>query len=142
MRQAELDGPADDGERVDEAVCLGDETAIDASGGCFCGGAVVFRRLGGDFDLLLREPVAEPGVGPDDLPGFQMVGGAVHGEAGVVIRCRRVYQVGVHVIETRQVQRLGDDAPRVVLLVGFVKMPVAGDDFRFDVCLQSVSHRW
>ena len=103
---------------------------------------MVFRRLGDDFYLVLREPVPEPGVGPDDLAGFQVVGGAVHGEAGVVVGRRRVHQVRVHGIVPGQFQRLGDDAPGVVFLMGLVEGPVPGDDFRFHVGLQSVSHRW
>ena len=103
---------------------------------------MVFRRLGDGLDLLLREPVAEPGVGPDDFAGFQVVGGAVHGEAGVVIGRRRVHQVRVHVVIACQFQRLGDHAPGVVFLMSLVEMPVTGDDLRLDVGLQSVSHRW
>ena len=102
---------------------------------------MIFRRLRDQLDFIGREPLPEAGVAPDDLAGFQMVGGPVHGEAGVVIGRRRVHDVRVHVIVLRQFQRLPDHDACVIFLMGFVEMPIAGDDFRFDIGFETLSHR-
>ena len=137
VRQAELDGAADNGDGLDHPVRLSDEAAVDAAGRGGGGGAVVFGRLGYGLDLILGEPLPQAPVGPDDAAAFQVVRLAVDGKPQVVAGSGGVEHLLVYVVRLAHGEGPFDYRTGVVFPVCHVEGGVAGDDLALYVILKA-----
>ena len=73
--ESELYGSADDDVGVEVTVCFGHNLPVDAAWRPGSGGTVVFDSFAHHLQLFGREPLAQPGVGGEDLTAREVMDG-------------------------------------------------------------------
>lgn len=135
-----LEGAAQDGVGVYEAVGLCHNLAVDAARGMVGGGAMVLDRLCQGLYLLLAEPSAEALVATDDASRHEVVRRAVLLKPQIVVGGRGKDHVRLDVVVRGEGHALCHYRAGVVLLMRLVEGCIAGDDFRLDECPERVAH--
>lgn len=130
--QAKLYGAAKHAARLKNAVGLGYDFPIEATRRSAGRGAMILHSFFHKPNLSWREPLAQTRVGGKNLPTRDMMYGAWPLHAQVMISRYGVDHVDVCARETSQLQRVLDDALRVLQSVTVSEIVVAWQYVAFD----------
>ena len=90
---------------------------------------MVFDGLAHHLQLFGREPLAQAGVGGEDLSARQVMDGAGPGHPEVVIGGDGIDHIDVGTGDLHQLERMTDDTGDVFHIVGSVEGSVLRQDF-------------